>query len=214
MRFIRLVGTGISDTLERLLPFSLLTLAWWPCALLLVPLGPATVALFAAADPRRLVAEVERGEVVAVGRRSWRRGWLILLATIPLLVVLGVNLRAFSGGSRLVVLVPLWTILLVLIAGWAAVSLSVAALLDVPAGAALRRAGVLVGGRPVQTVLLVIVLWLLIALGALLVVPLVLFVPAMVAAIVNRFVLDALGIPVVDPLEPTAERRAEDSIGM
>lgn len=211
MRFIRLVGKGISDTLERLLPFTLLTLAWWPCALLIVPLGPATVALFAMTDPRRLVEEVERHEAIEVGHRSWRRGWLILLATAPLVLVLAVNIGTFNTEqSRLVVLVPLWTILLLLIVAWAATSLSVAALLEAPAGPALRRAGRLVGERPVQSLLLAAVVCLLVALGAVLVVPLVLFVPAMVAAIVNRFVVDGLGIPVVDPLEPTAERRHED----
>ena len=33
MRTLRLIGRGLTDTLESLLPFTLLTLAWWVCLL-------------------------------------------------------------------------------------------------------------------------------------------------------------------------------------
>jgi hypothetical protein len=55
-----------------------------------------------------------------------------------------------------------------------------------------------------------VVVLFVIAAGALLVVPLVMFVPALTAAVVNRVVLDGLGLPVLDPLAPTAERRVEE----
>jgi hypothetical protein len=42
------------------------------------------------------------------------------------------------------------------------------------------------------------------------VVPLVMFVPTLTAAVVNRVVLDGLGLPVLDPLAPTAERLVEE----
>ncbi|MBA2276175.1 MAG: hypothetical protein H0W06_00300 [Chloroflexia bacterium] len=211
MPFIRLIGRGLSDTLEQLLPFTLLTLAWWLCALLIVPLGPATIALFASTDPRRLSVSFEWEETVAIARRSWRRGWLILLATMPPILVLLWNLHAYGiGQSRLVVLVPLWTTLLPLFVGLAIVALAVAALLDLAAGPALRHATTLVLRRPLRALLLVVLLGLLFALGAVLVVPLFMFVPAMAAAIVNRVVLDHLGIAVADPLAPTDERQHEE----
>jgi hypothetical protein len=36
------------------------------------------------------------------------------------------------------------------------------------------------------------------------------FVPALIAAVVNRVVLDGLGSPVLDPLAPTDERLVEE----
>jgi hypothetical protein len=55
-----------------------------------------------------------------------------------------------------------------------------------------------------------IVLMAVVALiAAVLVVPFIMFVPATVAAIFNRFVLAGLRIEIPDPLAPTPERAAE-----
>jgi hypothetical protein len=53
---------------------------------------------------------------------------------------------------------------------------------------------------------------LIVAVGvlfAILVVPFILFMPAFVAAVFNRFVLSSLRVSIPNPLEPTAERTAE-----
>ena len=49
-------------------------------------------------------------------------------------------------------------------------------------------------------------------LGIVVVVPIVTLLPAAIAAIVNRFVLVSLGIPIADPLAPTGERQIEEAI--
>lgn len=214
MSALKLIGKGCSDTLEQLLRFTLLTLAWWLCVLLIVPAGPATIALFAMTDPRRLGQEPDWSDALMAGRRSWRRGWLIVLATVPLMFVLVWNIRAFaSSGSAVVVLEPLWLVLLLFIGSICAYALAVAALRDQPAAVALRQATQLVGARPFRALVMAATIWLLVVVGTLLVVPMVMFVPALVAAIVNRFTLDGLGIPVTDVLEPTEERLREEQTG-
>lgn len=211
---LRLVGRGFSDTLEQLLRFTLLTLAWWLCVLFIVPIGPATVALFAMTDPRRLGGEPEWSDALLAARRAWRRGWFILLATVPLMFVLVWNIRAFaSASSAIVVLEPLWLVLLLFIGSICAYALASTALLDLPAAVALRQATQLVGARPIRALAMAATIWLLVLIGSLLVVPMVMFVPALVSAIVNRFTLDGLGIPVTDVLEPTEERLREEQTG-
>ena len=64
--------------------------------------------------------------------------------------------------------------------------------------------------RPGQALVVAIVVLCVIAAGAALVVPLVMLVPALIAAVVNRVVLDGLGLPVLDPLAPTDERLVEE----
>ena len=64
--------------------------------------------------------------------------------------------------------------------------------------------------RPGQALAVAVVVLFVIAVGAALVVPLVMFVPALIAAVVNRVVLDGLGSPVLDPLAPTDERLVEE----
>lgn len=214
MRTLRLIGKGFSDTLEQLLRFTLLTLAWWLCVLLIVPIGPATVALFAMTDPRRLGREPDWSEALLAGRRSWRRGWLILLATVPLVFVLIWNIRAFAtSSSRIVMLEPFWLVLLLIVGSICAFALAAAALLDLPAAVALRQGARLAGAHPIHALVMALAIWLIVAVGTALVVPMVMFVPALAAAIVNRFVLDGLGIPVADPLAPTEEREREQRAG-
>ena len=213
MGTVRLIGRGLSDTLEHLLLFSLLTFAWWAAVLLVFPGPGATVALFAMTDPRRAIDLPEWREAVAVARRSLRRGWALALLVLPVPAMLLWNLSFYAGDSgRFGLLIPLWLILLALSVAIGAFAFSVSALLDAPAIDGLRRAAWIVVARPGRAVVVGVVGWLLVVLGGLLVVPLVMFVPAMVAAIVNRVVLAGLGLAVTDPLAPTDERRHEEQV--
>jgi uncharacterized membrane protein YesL len=210
------LGRGFSDTLEHLLPFTTATLAWWLGVLLIVPAPGATVALFRITDPR-ITSDLDRPGVrasISVAGASLGRGWAIALPVGIPLAVLIVNLIVFAdSASRLAVLVPLWTVLVVLglICGLAAFSL--AAILDLPARAALKQGLLLTGARLPVALPLAVMIWLVIAGGLLLVVPIVMFLPATITAIVNRFVLHGFGIPITDPLEPTDERVHEQQTG-
>ena len=211
MRTLRLIGRGLTDTLESLLPFVLLTLAWWVCLCLVIPAPAATMTLAAMADPRRAVARPDCREVLGAVRRNLWRGWGVGLPFLPFVVVLLANLSFYGGRSdRWEVLVPLWTVLLLFALAVALYAFAVAGLTDVTAWSATKRAGLLIARRPGQGLVVAVVVLFVIAAGALLVVPLVMFVPALTAAIVNRVVLDGLGLPVLDPLAPTAERLVEE----
>jgi uncharacterized membrane protein YesL len=211
MRTLRLIGRGLTDTLESLLPFVLLTLAWWVCLCLVIPAPAATVTLAAMADPRRAVARPDWREALGAVRRNLWRGWGVILPPLPFVVVLLANLSFYGGRpDRWDVLVPLWTVLLLFALAVVLYAFAVAGLTDVTAWSATKRAGLLIARRPGQALMVAVVVLFVIAAGALLVVPLVMFVPALTAAVVNRVVLDGLGLPVLDPLAPTAERLVEE----
>jgi uncharacterized membrane protein YesL len=211
MRTLRLIGRGLTDTLESLLPFVLLTLAWWVCLFLVIPAPAATVTLAAMADSRRAVDRPDWREVLRAVRRNLWRGWRVVLPLLPFVVVLLANLSFYGGRTdHWDVLVPLWTVLLLFALAVALYAFAVAGLTDVTAWSATKRAGLLVVRRPGQALVVAVVVLFVIAVGAALVVPLVMFVPALTAAVVNRVVLDGLGLPVLDPLAPTAERLVEE----
>jgi len=211
VRALRLIGRGFSDTLEHLLPYTLLTLAWWLGVLLLFSAPAATVALSAMTDPRRAVNRPEWRDAVAVARDNLRRGWAVALLTVPFVLVLAANLSTYgTSESRWSLLAPLWTVLLLLALTVALSGFAITGLTNAPAPLAAKQAALLVGARPLRALALAIVTLVLVAVGGALVVPMVLFVPALIASIVNRLVLDGLGLPVVDPLTPTDERIAEE----
>jgi uncharacterized membrane protein YesL len=208
---LRLIGRGLSDTLEHLLPFTLLTLAWWLGVLLIVPAPGATVALFAITDPRRAVDRPEWREALLVARANLVRGWKLALPPGIVVLVLANNLAVYEGGtSRASLLVPLWTVLLILTLAVGAYAFAVAAFVEGRPWGTLKRAVFLVGAAPLRAIFVVIALWLIVAAGSVLVVPLFMFVPALAAAIINRVVLFGLNLPVVDPLAPTEERLREE----
>src|SRR5215211_2999295 len=211
MRTLRLIGQGLSDTLESLLPFALLTLAWWVCLFLVIPAPAATVTLATMADPRRAVARPDWREALGVVRRSLWRGWGVVLPPLPFVAVLLANLSFYGGRTdRWQALVPLWTVLLLFALAGTLYALAVAGLTDATAWSATKRAGLLVVRRPGRALVVAVVVLFVIAVGAALVVPLVMFVPALIASAVNRVVLDGLGLPVLDPLAPTDERLVEE----
>ena len=211
MRTLRLIGQGLTDTLESLLPFVLLTLAWWVCLCLVIPAPAATMTLAAMADPRRAVDRPDWREVLGAVRRNLWRGWGVVLPLLPFVVVLLANLSFYGGRTdHWDVLAPLWTVLLLFALAVALYAFAVAGLTDATAWSAAKRAGLLIARRPGQALVVSVVVLFVITAGALLVVPLVMFVPALTAAVVNRVVLDGLGLPVLDPLAPTAERLVEE----
>jgi hypothetical protein len=216
VRGLRVVLRGLSDTLENLLPFTLLSLTWWVAVFLVVPGPGATLTLFALTDPR-LGSGLDRPglrEAVGITGRNLLRGWLLVFCTVPMVGVLVANLWFYGASdSRFALLVPLWFVLFVVALSVGLLAFSGAALLGLAPGTAMRRALGLTGRRLPQALVVVALLWLLLFVGTILVVPVFMFLPAVVAATANRFLLDGLGIPVVDPLTPTEERRVEEARG-
>lgn len=232
MRGFRYVFRGLSDTLNHLLPFTLYSLLWWLSALpvvlslvaglwvalaglivLIVPVSAATVALFSMADPRRTEGLPDLRAALETARAGARRGWVLGLITVLVIVVLLNNIWYYGSHSSIfAVLIILWLLLLVLTLAIGLSAFALVALADASAGAALKRAALLVAVHPIRAIMIVLLLTLLGFISAGLVVPLIMFAPATLAAVVNRFVLDGLGLPIPDPLAPTEERQQEDLV--
>jgi hypothetical protein len=214
-RGVRIFLRGLSDTLENLLHFVLSSLLWWLCVISIV-LGPgAVLALFKATDPRVGSSFDRLGPRAFVAESSlqWRRGWKLALVTLPIVALLAYNLWFYGAAdSRLSLLVPAWVLLLTIAVLITFSAFSIAALLDEPPLSALRIAAIVTGAKIWHGLVVAFLLYGLTVVCVLLVVPVVMFLPATIAATINRLVLRGLGIPVHDPLAPTEERRLEENI--
>jgi uncharacterized membrane protein YesL len=209
----RLVLRGLADTYDHLVYFTLITLFWWLCVGLILPGPAATIALFTHADPRigTLTDRPSWAETLRLIRANLWRGWRLALITVPVLLLVLYNISFYGRGtSALGLLAPLWLFLLLigLLITMSACSIS-ALLQEESAKTAAKLAVVLVGARLPRGLLLLLCTSIVVLLGSVLIVPAVMFIPATVAAIVNRFVLTGLRLDIPDPLSPTPERLAE-----
>lgn len=215
MVFLKLVWRGIRDLFEQFLSLTWFSLLWWLCVILIIPGPPATVALYAMADPRRQVSTPELRDAVDVFRSAIKRSWSIFLFTIPLMAILVWNLYFFGGTSELLAaMTPLWLIMLVLIWVLMLYAYSVAATMESGTRNAFRGAMFVLISRPFVSISLSLFSIALIVIMTITVVPMVLFGPALIASIVNRVVLYVLGVEVIDPSAPTTERAHERERGI
>lgn len=206
----RLLWRGIADVFEHLLPYMLASILWWLSILLVVTFPPATIGLFAMTDPRRSIDRPEPGEILAQMRRDAVASWKLFLIILPILALLIWDL-GFYGGNQggFAVLAPLWLTLLIIALAISLASISALALTESGVGSALRRGAYVILSSPFRSLLVLIAVVLYVVIGTVLVVPLVLIVPPLIAATVNRLVLSQLQIAVVDPMAPTEERLLE-----
>ena len=235
MRFFGLVWRGIRDVFEQFVFMVGMSLAWWLCAvplvlgfltlpfflvLVLAPLvglllAPATVTLFAMADPRRLVSRPDVPEAVAVFKSAVKRGWVIGLCTVPVLVVLFWNITYFTGtASFLAAFVPLWAIMFISVFILMIYMFAVAGTMESGLRNAFRGGMYVLVSRPFSSLFLSLLIMVVGVVLTVLVLPMVAFGPALMAAVVNRFVLAGLGVEVIDPNAPTSEREFERERGI
>jgi uncharacterized membrane protein YesL len=213
--FLKLFWRGIRDLFELFMTLSLFSMLWWLSVVLIVPSAPATVALFSMADPRRQVSTPEIGDGFEVFKASWKRSWGVALLTVPFLVMLVWNLTFFSGAtSGLAVMIPLWTVLLVLLWIFTLYAFSVAGTMESGVRNAFRGAMFVLVSRPGISVTLSLAMFVLVFFMAITVIPAILFGPALVASIINRFTLTILGEEIIDPSAPTVERAQERAMGV
>jgi hypothetical protein len=213
MNGARFVGRGLADTYENLVYFTLLSMVWWVCVFTVILAPAATIALFTHADPRigTLNDRPTPSETLRLVLRSVWRGWRLALLALPVLLLLSYNI-AFYGTrtSAIGILSPLWLFLFVIGLLIAASAFAIEALRDEErALAAGKLAIVIVGAHLFHAVLMILLTVAVGAVFAVLIVPFILFFPATLAAIFNRFVLFGLRVAIPNPLDPTPERTAE-----
>jgi uncharacterized membrane protein YesL len=200
---------------DMFMTMCLFSLAWWLCALLILPVAPATVALFSMADPRRQVSVPEFRDGIEVFKSTWKRGWGIWLLTVPFLAMLFWNLTYFSGSSSLLAaMIPLWTVLLVLLWIVTLYAFSMAGTMESGVRNAFRGAMYVLLVRPGVAIALSVFLMLLAAMMSVMVIPMLLFGPSLIACIVNRVALTFVGEEIIDPSAPTVERAKERAAGL
>lgn len=215
MLFFKLLWLGIKDLFEQFLTLSLFSVAWWISILLIVPGPPATVTLFSMADPRRQTSTPDVADAIAVFKGSFRRAWGFTLCTVPLIVVLLWNLASYAGTSQaLAAIVPLWLIMLLLLLIVTLDGFAVAGTMESGVRNAFRGAMFVLVSRPFMSIGLALVLLVLSFVMTITVLPMLLVGPALIACIVNRFVLTILGVEIIDPLSPTDERAYERERGI
>ncbi len=213
--FLKLVWRGIRDLFEQFVLFCLFSMVWWLCAVLIVPAPPATVALAAMADPRRMGAAPEFADAIEVFKSSWKRSWGVALLTIPFLAMLFWNLTFFTGSTHaLAPMIPLWIIMLILLFIVTLYAFSVAGTMESGVRNAFRGAMYVIVSRPFMGISLSLFLVVLIFLMTVTVLPMLLIGPALVFSIVNRFTLTILGEEIIDPSMPTSERADERARGL
>jgi len=206
---------GLRDTMEHLLTFLVATLGFWLGLITVVFAPGALLTLFFITDPRH-GAETDNPSIRSTLhylRGHWRRSWALGIATIPALGLLFYNAVFYSRHSGVLnALTPLWIVLFALGLMIAMAAFSASALLDRPVKASLRL-GVLITGKALPRYAIVTILTgTLTFAGALLIVPVLLVLPATIAAIANRLVLSELAIAVIDPNAPTPELLAEQKV--
>lgn len=215
MLFLTLFWRGIRDLFDQFMILSLFSLLWWLCAVLIVPSPPATVALAAMADPRRMGAAPEMSDAIEIFKTSWKRSWGIALLTVPFLAMLLWNLSFFAGSDHVLApMIPMWIVLLILLFVMTMYAFSVAGTMESGVRNAFRGAMFVLVSRPFMSIALSLVMVILLFAMTITVLPMLLFGPGLVASIVNRFTLTTLGEEIIDPSSPTIEREQERARGV
>lgn len=215
VRFAKLFLRGLKDVYDQFVLLMMVSVLWWVCVLLIVPGPPATVALFRMADPRNQSELPELRDFFRVIGDSFRTAWAVAALTVPVILVLLWNALFFQGGaSWFTVLVPLWIVMAFIAAILMFYAFATVATMESGVRNAFRGSTFLLVMRPFSSGLLIVILFVVMALLAVLVLPLILFGPAILASVINRFALDAYGVEVIDPNLPTQERSSERSRGI
>lgn len=209
MRFLRLVGSGFKDTYNQFLALVLYSVVWWICVLLIIPGPPATVALFAMADPRRSTQVPDWEEARSIFFHAFKRAWIIALIFVPVELILIIDLVFYGGAKGLGILTPLWTLMTILVAITGMYAFAVAGTMESGWKNAFRGAFYLLITRPFRSVGLFLLVFALEFVMLFMVVPFILLGPGLVASIINRFTLAGLKVEVPDPNAPTTERTME-----
>lgn len=236
MTFFKILWRGMRDVYDSFMYFILVSLAFWVCCVpmlfgygflsvgpLVAPLfllttalvPPGLLVLHALTDPRLVVNRIEWADAFEMVRSTFFRSWKIALITIVPLVMIGWNIVFFIGsGHMLELFVPLWVVMFVFLFILSFYCFSLAGTHESGWRNAFRGGMYVLVKYPGRTVLLSLFIIIFGYLMALAILPMLVLGPAFFAAIVNRFVFDALEVEVIDPEAPTDERAYERERGI
>lgn len=236
MTFLKILWRGLRDVYDSFMYSILVSLAFWVCCFpmvfgygflsvgpLVAPLffvtaalvPPALLVLHALADPRTVVNRIEWFDALALMRSEFFRAWKIALITIIPLIMIGWNIVFFIGtGHTLELFVPLWVVMFFFLFILTFYCYSLAGTHESGWRNAFRGGLFVLVKFPGRTVLLALFILIFGYLMTLAILPMLVLGPAMFAAVVNRFVFEALEVEVIDPDSPTDERAYERARGI
>ena len=220
MSALRLALRSYRDFYDRIWWMLLLTAVWWLLLTTVIFVPTATLLLFKHADPR-VGVWADRPDLRESGQILWSqlvRGWLITLATVPLVGLMAFNLTYYGGeDSGLSFLAPIWLVLLILGITATVTIFAVAGVTDSPAKEAIVTGARLTAVRlPAALMIIfvtVLVPILMITSTFYVLLPIGLVIPGVVATAFSKFVLKATGTPIPEPNKPTDERLHEKHSG-
>lgn len=236
MNFLKIFWRGVRDVYDSFMYYTLVSLVFWLlCSpmifgygfltvsplvaplffLTAVLLPPAMLMLFALVDPRNVVNRIEWGDAVSLIRTEFFRSWKIAIISIVPLLMIGWNIAYFIGtGHTLELFVPLWIVMFVFMFVYTFYCYSLAGTLESGWRNSFRGGMYVMVKYPFRSVILSLFILVFGYLMFLALLPMLVIGPAFFAAIVNRFVFDALEVHVIDPESPTDERAYEHSRGI
>lgn len=203
---------GFRDLFSHLFRNMVLSLAWWLCVLTVILAPPATLALFWSSNPVRRLGDDPPGvyELLAYGRDNFFRSWKLALATVPLILVLVYSFWFYTSESGAITLLsPVTLVALVTLLGLTTQVFAWAAITGDPAGLSIKSGLKTSAMHLFNLFLFALFTSLITFVSSFLILPLVLVVPPLVAAMSDRYQLAATGEKTLDPNTPTAERILE-----
>lgn len=224
------------DVYDSFMYFILVSLAFWLCCFpmilgygflgmgvfgiplflltaILVP--PAFLMLFALVDPRNAMSRIEWPDALNLLRTEFVRSWKVALISIVPLVMIGWNITFFLGsGHTLELFVPLWVVMFVFMFIYSFYCFSLAGTHESGWRNAFRGGMFVMVKYPFRAVVLSLFILVFGYLATMALLPMLVIGPAFFAAIVVRFVFDALEVHVMDPEAPTDERAYERAKGI
>jgi hypothetical protein len=217
---LRLALRSYRDLYDRIWWMLLVTAVWWLLLTTIVFVPTATLLLFKHADPRIGVWE-DRPDLRESGQILWSqltRGWLVTLATVPVVALMAFNLTFYGGeDSSLAFLAPIWLVLLILGITATVTIFAVAAVTELPAKQAIVTGARLTAVRlPAALMIIfvtVLVPILMITSTYYVLLPVAVLIPSLVATAFSKFVLKAMGTAIPEPNKPTDERLHERHSG-
>lgn len=236
MDFFRILWRGLRDVYDSFTYFMVVSLAFWLCcspmllgygflsvSILVAPLflltaillPPALTVLFALTDPRTLIQRIEWRDALDMLRTEFLRSWKIALITLAPLLMIGWNVAFFAGSTHnLALLVPLWVVMWILLFVLSQYCFSLAGTHESGWRNAFRGGMYVLVKYPLRSLGLSIFILFFGYAFTLAMLPMLVIGPALFAAVVNRFVFDALEVEVIDPDSPTTERAYEKERGI
>jgi hypothetical protein len=210
---LRLALRSYREFYDRIWWMLLLTAVWWLLLTTIIFVPTATLLLFKHADPRAGVWD-DRPDIRESGQILWSqlaRGWLITVATVPLVGLMAFNMTYYGGGdSSLSFLAPIWLMLLILGITATITIFAVAGVTDLPAKEAIVTGARLAAMRLPAALMIVFVTALvpilMITSTYYVLLPIAVLIPGLVATAFSKFVLKAMGTAVPEPNQPTDER--------